>query len=109
MYTVRINFIDDRFKQKLVRNISPGQTLLEVCQANKINLSFTCGGVCSCSTCHIFLQKGEKYLDEKSKRETDFIKRAKGMQSNSRLACQCLLSEESGEIEITIPDQLELI
>ena len=104
MYAVKINIKHDRTEQKLVSNVAPGQTLLEVLQEAEVDLPFTCGGVCSCSTCHIILQQGQHFLDEKSRREMDFIKRAKNPEANSRLACQCLLLEDCGEIEITIPN-----
>ena len=92
----------------VLENVQPGQSLLELCLTNEIDLHFNCGGVCSCSTCHIMLQRGEKFLEEKSRREFDFVKRARNAQANSRLACQCILLEGEGEIELTIPDQIGL-
>lgn len=108
MYAVKINFDNNRSGQKVLRNVQPGQTLLEVCLNNEVDLHFNCGGVCSCTTCHIILQKGENFVEEKSRREHDFVKRARNVQASSRLACQCLLLDGKGEIEITIPDQINL-
>ena len=108
MYAVTINFESNRGGQKVLRNVQPGQTLLEVCLHNKVDLHFNCGGVCSCTTCHIILQKGKNFVEEKSRREQDFVKRARNAQANSRLACQCVLLDNTGEIEITIPDQMNL-
>lgn len=108
MYALKINFKKEESEQRMIRGVEPGQTLLELCLNNGIDLKFNCGGVCSCSTCHIFLQDGEEFLEEKSRREIDFIKKAKNAQVNSRLACQCLLLDGDGEIEITIPDQMEV-
>jgi ferredoxin len=49
-----------------------------------------------------------EFLDERSKREEDFVSRAADPQSNSRLACQSLILEGTGEIIATIPDQSNL-
>ena len=108
MYTVKINFENQRIKKKVIEQVLSGQTLLEVCLAHKVDLHFNCGGVCFCSTCHINVLKGEKFVEEKSRREIDILKKARNVQRNSRLACQCLLVENKGEIEITIPDQNEV-
>lgn len=40
-----------------------------------------------------------------SRREEDFLKRVKHVNTNSRLACQSLLLEGKNEIEILIPVQ----
>jgi ferredoxin, 2Fe-2S len=108
MYAVKINFKKDIVQQRVSHRARPGQTLLELCLNKKIDLQFNCGGVCSCSTCHIIVEKGEKFLEQKSRREIDFIKKAKNVQQNSRLACQCVLLDDAGEIEITIPEKIEL-
>ncbi|RYZ29470.1 MAG: 2Fe-2S iron-sulfur cluster binding domain-containing protein [Chitinophagaceae bacterium] len=107
-YTVTINYKSAGIEQQMIQRGQPGQTLLELCLDNQIDLHFNCGGVCSCSTCHILINTGENYLEEKSKREMDFIKRARNAKPNSRLACQCLLLNDEGEIEMTIPEQIEL-
>ena len=107
MYTITINLNTGRSEQRLVENVAAGQTLLEVCQQNNIALPFTCGGVCSCSTCHIEVRRGHRFVDEMTRREKDFIKRIHHTTPASRLACQCLLLDEEGEIEITIPNTLE--
>ena len=107
MYAVKINYAGATCDGKVLRNVQPGQTLLEICLRHNIDLNYNCGGVCSCSTCHIFLHKGQEFIEEKSRREVDFISKTKNEQENSRLACQCILLDNGGEIEFTIPGQTE--
>jgi len=43
---------------------------------NGIELQHNCGGVCGCSTCHIYVNKGMDNVQEISDKEEDFIDRA---------------------------------
>jgi len=51
------------------------------------------------------LEKGENFVEEITDKEEDFIDRARNPKLTSRLSCQCLLLEGSGEIDVIIPDQ----
>ena len=104
MYRIRFSFIQEGLLPVQV-TAEPGQTLLEVALKNDIDLHHNCGGVCSCTTCHIFVESGVDYLDPMEKREKDFVKTVTGHNSSSRLGCQSLLVEGAGELEIVVPDQ----
>ena len=90
-------------------NLEPNQTLLEICLKNYIELHHNCGGVCACTTCHLYIEKGMEYIDEITDKEEDFIDRAVNPRLNSRLGCQSLLLDGDGEIEITLPDQTQFL
>ncbi|MDQ6610746.1 MAG: (2Fe-2S)-binding protein [Bacteroidota bacterium] len=105
MYTIKVNFEDPGLKPVTLNNIEEGQSILEVCLNHSIKLHHTCGGVCTCSTCHIYINKGNRFLEKLSDKEKDFIHRAISPRLNSRLSCQCLLSEGSGVIEVLVPGQ----
>lgn len=106
MYTLKINFEQKGLEPVTLDNIEAGQSLLEVALDNNIELHHNCGMVCACSTCHIYVEKGEDLVAELSDKEEDFIDRARNPRINSRLACQCILEDDnSGSLEITIPDQ----
>ncbi len=109
MYTIRFKFEQSGLEPVTLTNIEDGQSLLEVALKNDIELHHNCGGVCACSTCHLYVGKGEDFLEELSDREEDFIDRAVNPRLNSRLGCQCLLHEGSGEVEVTIPDQTQFL
>lgn len=109
MYTIKINFEQAGLGPLTLQNIEPGQSILEVCLNNDIELHHNCGGVCACSTCHIYVQKGEDLVEELSDREEDFIDRAINPRLNSRLGCQCVLLDAGGEIEVLLPDQSQFL
>lgn len=107
MYTVRFNFEQKGLEPVILAEVEPGQSLLELALRNDIDLHHNCGGVCACTTCHLYVEKGMNYIDEISDREEDFIDRAVNPRLNSRLGCQSLLLEGDGEIEVILPDQTQ--
>lgn len=105
MYKITFKFEQKGLEPKTIENVEPDQSILEVALDNDIELHHNCGMVCACSTCHIYVDKGEDFLPEITDKEEDFIDRAKNPQLNSRLGCQCILEDGSGELEVTLPDQ----
>jgi ferredoxin, 2Fe-2S len=79
-----------------------GMNILEACMASGIDIEHACGGVCACSTCHVYLEKGEQHVSEASEAEEDRVEEAPGLQRNSRLSCQCELKGD-GPITIRVP------
>lgn len=109
MYTVKFKFEQKGLEPVTINNVEPDQSILEVALINDIELHHNCGGVCACSTCHIYVDKGEDFLEELSDKEEDFIDRAVNPRLNSRLGCQCVMQEGDGEIEVTLPDQTQFL
>ena len=109
MYTIKINFEQKGKASVNLTNIECDQSLLEVCLDNDIDLHHNCGAVCACSTCHLYVNEGMEHLEELTDKEEDFIDRAINPRINSRLGCQCVLVDEGGEVEITLPDQTQFL
>ena len=109
MYTIKFRFEEKGREPVTLTNIEPEQSLLEVALLHDIELHHNCGGVCACSTCHVYINKGEDYLEELSDKEEDFIDRAVNPRINSRLGCQCVLLDGDGEVEVTLPDQTQFL
>ncbi len=109
MYSITYKFEQKGLGPVTFTNIEEGQSLLEVALKNNINLHHNCGGVCACSTCHLYVQAGDEFLEELSEKEEDFIDRAVSPRINSRLGCQCVLQDGSGDIIITLPDQTQFL
>jgi ferredoxin, 2Fe-2S len=109
MYTIKINFEQKGLEPVTLSNIEAGDAILEVVLKNDIELHHNCGGVCACTTCHIYVNKGMEHLEEITDKEEDFIDRAVNPRLNSRLGCQSLLLDGSGEVEVTIPDQTQFL
>jgi len=109
MYTIKFRFEEKGREPVTLTDIEPDQSLLEIALLNDIELHHNCGGVCACSTCHVYINKGEDHLEELSDKEEDFIDRAVNPRINSRLGCQCVLLEGDGEVEVTLPDQTQFL
>ena len=65
--------------------IGDSQTLLQVALSNKIELSHTCEGMGSCTTCRVFVLQGE--MSERTMVEQERAGE-RNFQDNERLACQ---------------------
>lgn len=96
-------------ERKTFTDIAPDQSVLEIALKNDIELHHNCGGVCACSTCHVYVNKGEEHLEEMTDKEEDFVDRAINPRLNSRLGCQCVLHPGEGEIVVTLPDQTQFL
>ncbi|MDX1683726.1 MAG: 2Fe-2S iron-sulfur cluster-binding protein [Saprospiraceae bacterium] len=109
MARIKFTFEDSEIPDKIVEDAEKGYSILEITEDNDIHLNHNCGGVCACSTCHIYVLEGEEDLEEISDKEEDFIDRAINPKLESRLACQCIILDEDAEIEVEIPDQSRII
>lgn len=79
-----------------------GEHLLELALEHGINIEHACGGVCACSTCHIYVESGMDQVTEATEDEEDRVEEAPGLQRNSRLSCQCEIVGE-GPIVVRVP------
>lgn len=109
MATITFLFEDKKIPAKTVTGDFEGMSVLEITEEADVHLNHNCGGVCACSTCHIYVEKGDDNLEEISEKEEDFIDRAINPRLESRLACQCIVLDEAAEIVVTIPDQSKII
>jgi ferredoxin, 2Fe-2S len=107
MPTITFKFEESHI-EPIVADIAVGEMILDVALDNDVKLHHNCGAVCACSTCHIYIEQGADSLQEISEKEEDFVDRARNPKYNSRLACQCVLEEDT-DIVVTIPDQSVII
>ena len=109
MHSITFKFEQKGLEPITISNIEKGDSILEVALKNNINLHHNCGGVCACSTCHLYVDKGDNLIEELNDREEDFIDRAINPRLSSRLACQCVLLNDDGYLEVTLPDQTQFL
>ncbi len=109
MAKITFHFEDKTIPTREVEVLAKNKSILELTEVLDIHLNHNCGGVCACSTCHIYLQKGDQFIEEISDKEEDFIDRAIDPRLESRLACQCIILDENAVIEVLIPDQKRII
>ena len=77
-------------------------SLLDVAENYGIFMDHACGGVCACTTCHVYVKQGERGLSDPEDDELDRIDLAAGPQTNSRLGCQAVITEP-GTYLVEIP------
>ncbi len=61
-----------------------------------------CGGGCSCATCHVYLPEDAE-VPEASDMEKDMLDFADGLNDESRLSCQVLVTPALNGVRIKIP------
>ena len=77
-------------------------SLLDVAENYDIFLDHACGGVCACTTCHLWIKEGAKGISEPEDKELDRMETAADIQLNSRLGCQAII-EKPGAYVVEIP------
>jgi ferredoxin len=60
-----------------------------------------CGGVCACSTCHVYVDTGADLLTPAEEDEEDILDKAFDVRMNSRLGCQAKIKQD-GLLELRI-------
>jgi ferredoxin, 2Fe-2S len=109
MARIIFTFEDKTIPSVIAENVAIDTSILEATEDYDVHLNHNCGGVCACSTCHIYVMKGNDSIEEISDKEEDFIDRAINPRIESRLACQCIILDENADIEVLIPDQKGII
>jgi ferredoxin, 2Fe-2S len=67
-------------------------SFLDVAENYSIFLDHACGGACACTTCHILVREGAAKITEPEEEELDRLDMAPGLQLNSRLGCQAVIT-----------------
>ena len=82
-------------------DVTPGTTLLDAAEKAGAQVGHSCGGVCGCSTCHIWVRKGLDSLSEQRDDEMDRLDMGFDVRPYSRLSCQTEVGAEDVQVEIT--------
>ena len=77
-----------------------GTSICEALLENHIKIEHACDMVCACTTCHVIVRQGGASLNELDENEEDMLDRAWGLEPDSRLSCQAILSGQDLVIEI---------
>ncbi len=87
--------------QDVIVDVPAGTTLLDAAEACGAQVGHSCGGVCACSTCHVWVKKGLQSLSEQQDDEMDRLDQAFDVKPFSRLACQSKVNALDLEVIIT--------
>jgi 2Fe-2S ferredoxin len=99
-----ITFIDQDGNEREIE-AEVGSTVMETAINNDVpGILATCGGSCSCATCHVYVD--ETWFDKlppPELEEMDMLDTAHDLQENSRLSCQIKVTEELDGLIVTTP------
>jgi 2Fe-2S ferredoxin len=71
-----------------------GTNIRDAAEKCGAQLGSACGGVCACSTCHVYVREGEGDISEMEIDEEDRLDGAFDVRPSSRLGCQAKLEKE---------------
>ena len=72
-----------------------GTSILEASNKAHAQVGSACGGVCGCSTCHVYVKQGLADLSPAQDREEDIMDKAFDVRPSSRLGCQCKIVRDT--------------
>ena len=103
-----IVYVTDRAGKEHALDGIEGWRLMEVIRDNDLPIKAECGGACSCSTCHVYVDdRWIGKLPPPSQEEIDQLDDAFEVQDNSRLSCQILLNEKLDGLRVTLAPGIE--
>lgn len=85
--------------------VKEGDNLLDIAQANDIEMEGACGGSCACSTCHVIVTEDDVYdqIPEPEDDENDMLDLAFGLTETSRLGCQVKMTKALDGLVVRLP------
>lgn len=100
-------FVQDLDNQVHEIQSREGDSLMEVLRKHEWGVAAICGGLCSCGTCHVYLDA--EWLDKfppTDPDEQDLLEVFDTRQENSRLSCQLRLQAKHDGMRLIIaPDE----
>lgn len=85
---------------KIIENATVGSSICTVLLENDIDIEHACDQSCACTTCHVIIRQGFDALVEPTELEEDLLDQAWGLEAESRLSCQALVTEDDLVVEI---------
>jgi 2Fe-2S ferredoxin len=90
-----------RFKGYGDIDVPVGTSILEAAAIAHLPEGSACGGVCACSTCHVYVLRGGELLSDQEDDEADILDKAFDVREASRLGCQSKIVRD-GLIEVEL-------
>jgi ferredoxin, 2Fe-2S len=97
---ISVKDLDDRVHEIEARD---GDSLMETLREYEWGVPAICGGLCSCGTCHVYID--EQWLDrfpQSDPDEQDLLDVFDSTRENSRLSCQLQLQPEHAGLKLSI-------
>lgn len=81
----------------------PGATLMEVLRDQDLGVAALCGGMCSCATCHVYVDEAwVAKLPAAQSDETEILSELPDRKSTSRLSCQIAVLPAYEGLKVTV-------
>lgn len=80
--------------------VAPGISICDAALEHGIAIEHACEKSCACTTCHVYIREGGESLNEASDNENDMLDKAWGLDPDSRLSCQTIVSNQDLIIEL---------
>lgn len=93
----KVLFVD----QDIEVEVEVGSSILDAARKAGAPEGDACGGVCACSTCHVYVEKGDDLLTEAEEDEEDILDKAFDVKMESRLGCQAKIQKD-GQLAVRI-------
>lgn len=86
--------------------VATDMTVMQGAQFNGIpGIDATCGGMCACATCHVFVDSAwVEIVGDANPEEADMLDFADSRQPNSRLSCQIQVREHLDGLIVRMPE-----
>lgn len=99
----QVTFITSAGSRITLENVEGN--LMEIARDHEIEgIDGDCGGVCSCSTCHVYIpQPWQEKVTPIEELEADTLSFNDNQQENSRLSCQIEVTDELDGLEVIVP------
>jgi 2Fe-2S ferredoxin len=77
-----------------------GDSICEALLENGVKIEHACDMSKACTTCHVVVRQGFDSLEEADEAEEDLLDRAWGLEAQSRLSCQAIVTKDDLVVEI---------
>lgn len=78
----------------------PGKSVCASLLEHGVAIEHACEMSCACTTCHVIIREGFNALEPSEELEDDLLDKAWGLEPNSRLSCQAIVTETPLVVEI---------
>ena len=95
----------DPTKERLGHDGLP-YSILDIAEGNGVDIDHSCGGVCACSTCHVYVREDMLALTPPMDADEDAMLEgtASERRPNSRLSCQIVVTQEMDGLVVHLPE-----
>lgn len=95
--------VTDRAGESLEVEGRTGVSVMETLRELDNGVEALCGGMCSCATCHCYVDSAwSGRLPPRSDEEDELLSELEYVRENSRLTCQLQFSEELDGLTLTV-------